>query len=111
LLSLLLFTGIFVGSITSRVNQGTNIPVRAACRAIGASASLSSATRNLNGDHKDLSASATPVSFALVTLLIGLAAPYCARSSRPRTTIRRSALPALWLPPLLFRPPPVSTVV
>src|SRR5215469_1696931 len=108
LLSFLLFTGIFVGRTAGRVNQGAHIPVRAACRAMGASASLSSATRNLSSDQKNLSASS--LSTILVLFLLSFAVPHRTAFEWHLTRTPHRLLPAISLPPLLFRPPPVSIV-
>jgi hypothetical protein len=109
LLSFLLFTGIFAGSIASRVNQGAHIPVRLACRAIGASASLSSATRNLASEHRE-----TPVSFVSTLFfiyLLTLAVPRLATTfAWLRGKASRRILSIISVPPLLFRPPPAFIV-
>jgi len=107
LLSLLLFLGIFAGSVTCRVAHGAHAPQRAAARAIGANASLASVARDESLPQLSM------VSIAVVALLIRLCSPKssCSGGSYTLPVTRNQQRPAsVWLPPLLFRPPPVSTV-
>ena len=104
LLSLLLFGGIFAGSVAGRSSKGTHIPVRAASRAIGARASLSAAVHEQRLPEPAVVGSELfrmPVEPAVIRLM-SARFPDMQVSGPPRTE--------LFPPPLLHRPPPVSFI-
>ena len=105
LISVLLLIGIFPASIASRRAKGFHVVQRAACRAIGARDSLSSATTRVKRPSQTRA-----IAFILLALLINLFAIKLSGVERVYQLILRFRCSSLWPPSLLFRPPPVSTV-
>lgn len=104
LIAFLVFFGIFVGSITCRVSKGVHIPQRAASRAIGANTGLMTAA------HVQESATFFCSIFVLA-LLLSRSLDHSASVQRQPILMLAGVRSSLWLPPLLFRPPPVSFAV
>jgi hypothetical protein len=102
LLSVLLFGGIFVGSVIGRSCKGSHVPVRTASRAIGARTSLSSAVHEQHLLEPALAGS------ELFRMLVDLPMVRPMGVHQPDLRIQSSFGTGLWSPPLLRRPPPVS---
>jgi hypothetical protein len=98
LLSALLFLGIYAGSLPCHIHA--HVPQRAASRAIGANGSLSVAVQ--------MEQASPTVVFDVILLTFGanlFVVPI--RKWRVDSPTLRKVISSVWLPPLLFRPPPV----
>lgn len=98
LASVLLFFGIFAATTTGPIPS--HVPQAAGARAIGANASLASATR-------DTDSSITEVQCLLLVLTLLLFRPAIARRSQIEPEIDSTVRFRFARPALLFRPPPV----
>ncbi len=107
LFSTLLFVGLFTGSLNCRFTQINHAPQRTGSRAVFAQASLSEIAQRA----KRAAPSAVAVS-TLFLLAFSIANPTAVVVTRfdkcDRPHHRSDA--SLWLPSLLFRPPPVPSL-
>ena len=103
LLTVLLFSGIFWGSVAGRHCGSPHVPVRAASRAIGAQTLLSSAADEDRLPEPDI---ASTDGFEFIEL-----PTTCPESSWALDAPVQGLLPTDFFPaPLLHRPPPVSVI-
>jgi hypothetical protein len=101
LLSALLFLGIYAGNLPCCNNS--HFPQRVASRAIGANGGLSVAVQ--------MERPSPVVVFDIVLLaFVANLFVFPIRKRRSDSPTLRKVISSVWLPPLLFRPPPVSLV-